>query len=362
MPENEEAVILDELERMRLMAKAVANSAHPFLIGFKDGRILLVNHAFCQLTGFTEEELLNMTWNHDLTPSEWHEVQENTIEEVYRTKKALHYEKEYLRKDGTRIPVEVFIHPYLNDIGQITYYYGFVTDLTSRNQAVEELRKSETHLRELTENMRDIYMKVDNRGFIEYTNPAFKTVLGYEPRDTLGTFFIDVIHPDDEVRVRKEFTEYMKNRQPARIDYRCRHADGHYLYVETVGSWLIDNDEITSIILITRDITNRKLAETALRQSEEKFSKIFKFSPDTIAISILEDGRYVDVNDAFTQLTGYERYEAIGHTAFELGIWVDTADRDYFTNLLKNHAVSAGWNSDSGLNPERLSRPLFPGK
>jgi PAS domain S-box-containing protein len=158
----------------------------------------------------------------------------------------------------------------------------------------------------------------------------------------LGTVFLDIVHPDDEERVRNEFYSYMRRRQSGRIDYRCRHAEGHYLYMETVGSWLVDNNKVTSIILISRDITKRKLAETALRQSEEKFSKIFRFSPDTIAISTLDDGRYVEVNDAFTQLTGYERYEALGHTAFELGIWVDAADRDYFTNLLKNHGSVSG--------------------
>ncbi len=80
-------------------------------------------------------------------------------------------------------------------------------------------------------------------------------------------------------------------------------------------------------------------AEGALRLSEEMFTKVFRFSPDWIVISTLEDGRFIDVNDAFLRITGYAREEVIGRTAIELGIWVDPGERAAMVEVLRREGV-----------------------
>ncbi|WP_054693294.1 PAS domain-containing protein [Syntrophomonas palmitatica] len=333
--------LFNEHERMRLMAAAIENSSHPFLVGFKDGRIALFNHAFCLLTGYSEAELYLLNWKSDLTPAKWHDIQAVTIEEVYRTRQVLCYEKEYLRKDGSRVPVEVLIHPYIDDDGEIVYYYGFVTDLTARNQALEQLRKSQFQLHEISENMLDMYCKVDNSGIIQYSSPSYSVVLGYSPEELMGTLVFDLVYYEDREHIIDEFYTHLNSRIPGRFEYRCLHADGHYLYMETIGKPLLHGEGTEGAILVSRDITERKMAENALRQSEEKFSKIFLCSPDTISITTLE-GRYVDVNDAWTQLTGYERHEVIGRTSLELGLWVDPTQREYLINKLNEQGSLRG--------------------
>ncbi len=327
--------VINEHKRMRLMANAIENSSHPFLVGFKDGRIILVNHAFCLLTGFSETELRLMSWRTDLTPPEWHDLQDKTIEEVYRTKKALRYEKELFRKDGSRVPVESFIHPYLDDNGEIIYYYGFVTELTVRNQALEQLRKSQIQLQEISENMLDMYKKIDIHGNIQYANQAYNTVLGYNVEDLIGKSAFNMVHIDDRDRISNVFYTHLNTGMPIRTEYRCLRADGSYLYLETIAKWLFDGININGAILVSRDITERKIAETALRQSEEKFSKIFLCNPDIITISTLETGLFVDVNDACAELAGYSRHDIIGRTAHEIGIWVDPNQREDLINQLK---------------------------
>jgi PAS domain S-box-containing protein len=79
----------------------------------------------------------------------------------------------------------------------------------------------------------------------------------------------------------------------------------------------------------------RQRAEEALRVSEEKFSKAFRSSPDSITITTLAHGRYLDVNDSFLRITGYHRDEVIGHTAVELGIWATPEDRAQVRQLLQ---------------------------
>jgi PAS domain S-box-containing protein len=87
------------------------------------------------------------------------------------------------------------------------------------------------------------------------------------------------------------------------------------------------------------DITELKRTEEALRSSEEKFAKAFRCCPSAISISTLADGRYIEVNQAFLRSSGYQREEVIGRTASELGIWVNSGDRDRLIQMLQQQGA-----------------------
>jgi len=89
-----------------------------------------------------------------------------------------------------------------------------------------------------------------------------------------------------------------------------------------------------AVLEVFQDITERKRTERALRQSEDRFSKAFRTSSDSIVISRIADGTYVEVNQGFTEQTGYGREEAVGKSALALGIWADPAQRDQFIREL----------------------------
>lgn len=93
------------------------------------------------------------------------------------------------------------------------------------------------------------------------------------------------------------------------------------------------------VLAIVRDITERKQAESRLRNLAQKYAKAFNCSPDPITISTLHEGRYVEVNDSFVQLSGYERDEAVGRTALELNIWAKESDRAKLVQALQTHGV-----------------------
>ena len=82
------------------------------------------------------------------------------------------------------------------------------------------------------------------------------------------------------------------------------------------------------------DVTERKLAELAIKKSEEKFTKLFMSTPAVISVSRLDDGRLIDVNKEYEKVFGYRRHEIIGRTSYELGLWVDTKDRDHIVRLM----------------------------
>jgi PAS domain S-box-containing protein len=96
---------------------------------------------------------------------------------------------------------------------------------------------------------------------------------------------------------------------------------------------------VDEVLAIVRDITQHKQTEITLRNLAQKFSTAFNCSPDPISISTLKEGRYIEVNDSFVNLSGYARDEVIDHTAFELNIWVNQGDRTKLLHELQTQGV-----------------------
>lgn len=96
---------------------------------------------------------------------------------------------------------------------------------------------------------------------------------------------------------------------------------------------------VDEVLVIVRDITERKQTEIALGNLAQKFSTAFNCSPDPISISTLKEGRYIEVNDSFVKLSGYTRDEVINRTAFELNIWVNQGDRTKLLHELQTQTL-----------------------
>ncbi len=100
-----------------------------------------------------------------------------------------------------------------------------------------------------------------------------------------------------------------------------------------------EKDNVKNYIAIEHDMTGRKQAEKALQVSEEKYSKAFRSSPTFITITTLSEGRFIEVNDAFLEKTGYGREEVIGRSSSAIGMWAEPAERGRIMSLLKEHKI-----------------------
>jgi PAS domain S-box-containing protein len=143
----------DSQQQNEFLAHILEVASQPFSVGYPDGRLGLFNHAFEQLTGYTGDELRLIDWNDTLTPSEWREIEHDKLEELHRTCQPVRYEKEYLRKDGSRVPIELLVHLDADLDGKPEYYYAFVTDITRRKRADEEIRRRVEELRASNEEL-----------------------------------------------------------------------------------------------------------------------------------------------------------------------------------------------------------------
>ncbi len=138
----------------------------------------------------------------------------------------------------------------------------------------------------------------------------------------------DSIHHDDIGKVKKAIEASAKTLENYRIEFRSIGPDGtlRWFYAESVPQAKKNGDILWNGISI--DITGRKEAEEALRESEERFRLAFQTSPDAINLNRLKDGTYIDINDGFTDLMGYTRQDVIGKTSLSLNIWKDPEDRN----------------------------------
>lgn len=149
------------------------------------------------------------------------------------------------------------------------------------------------------------------------------------------------VHPDEADIIAKEIsniTSGMYDEQPAQVEHRIIRRDGKLRHI-VVRFIVLNNAEGKRVktVGVNQDITEMKMAGRALKESEEKFRSAFDSSPDAVNINRLSDGLYVEINQGFTELTGYTRGDVCGKTSKDIDIWCDFKDRERLVSELKRH-------------------------
>ena len=173
--------------RVEFFFNALEHSSQPFASRTTDGRLLMVNRAFAKLTGYTDEELRSATGLKRLTPPEWIDRENRILEKLKETGEPQVLEKEYIRKDGSRVPVELRIHLATSAEGE-TVYYAFVTDISKRRTVQQELAGMRSRELAYLENLPVGVWFVGPTGEIEYGNEAGRRIWAGERKVPINRY------------------------------------------------------------------------------------------------------------------------------------------------------------------------------
>ncbi|KKK46005.1 MAG: Signal transduction histidine kinase [Candidatus Lokiarchaeum sp. GC14_75] len=195
--------------------------------------------------------------------------------------------------------------------------------------------KSEEKYRLITENANDLISVINEKFEIEFYNEiAYQKLLGYSSSETIGKSLLDFINPQDLDRVVNLLKLCFKIGK-AEDEIRVKGKSGEYYWFEVNGKSFIDTDAKKKGIIVARNIDEKKKAEQNLRDSEEKFAKVFHASPNILAITRMQDGIVIDINEGFTHGLGYNRGDIVGIKTFDLGIWVSEISRVNFVRAIR---------------------------
>jgi len=176
-----------------------------------------------------------------------------------------------------------------------------------RELAEQALRRSEDYFRTLIENSSDILTILNHKGKILFQSPSIERVLGYRPEELLDKNAFDLMHPNDVQRVLAIFSgDLMKLNSQSPVEYRFRHRDGSWRFLESIGKNLLRDPSIAGIIINSRDVTERKRAEERIHEQAALLDK----ATDAIMTLNLE-GQITFWNSGAERLYGWRADEAV---------------------------------------------------
>jgi two-component system cell cycle sensor histidine kinase/response regulator CckA len=236
------------------------------------------------------------------------------------------------RADGSVQWIRWEARPWRDSEGMIGGIVIFADDVTERKQAADVRER----LAAVVDSSEDAIIAKRLDGTINAWNSGAEKVFGYSHAEAIGKPIQMLLPPE---RAREEADILARIRRGESVEHfetvRIR-KDGTRIDVSVTISPIRDiTGAIVGASKVARDITDRKRAEEALFKSEERFSKAFRNNPLAITISTEAEGRYLDVNDAFLNMLGYQRKDVIGSTAKELRFWSEPLDREEMLRHLK---------------------------
>ena len=196
---------------------------------------------------------------------------------------------------------------------------ALAAEVLERQRAEETLHASETQLRRITDNMRDVISEIDAQGNILYASSSHLWVLGCQPEDVLGQPIYERLHPDDAPAALLGLAAALEtNTTPEAVTFRYRHTDGYYVWMECTATLLYDDaGEPTGAILSSRDVTQRRSIENSLRDSEARYRAIVEDQTELIC-RWQPDGTLTFVNEAYCRYFDRTRDQLIGHSFMPL--------------------------------------------
>lgn len=252
----------------------------------KSGSLQGVNHKYCQILGYTRDQLLGLDFM-GLTHPDDLASDLAAMEELKSGRvREFSLEKRLIRKDGNPVWVNLTVSPLWPSGMAPTSHIAVIEDITERRLAEQKLASAESRFRALTERSGDAIALLDRNGIVTYISPSAVHITGRGPEDRVGLPADAFRHPDDVLVSQQAIAALLADPAiPRTIEVRTRHKDGSWRWIEAVLTNMLDDPNVNAIVINFRNISKRKQADEHIRRGIEELQQLHE-----IARSMLESG------------------------------------------------------------------------
>jgi len=286
---------------------AMNNASYMIIWISREARFVYMNKKARQVLGYSYRELVVKNFTDLLAGSlllTWDEIWETT-----RQNHQYIFETAIKTREGRDIPVEIVLN-YL-EFKEKQYCCCFATDITGRKKADDTIRKIGREWQTTFDAITDVVFLLDYKGRIVRYNRAFETFIGKPADEIDGRYCYEILHGTVYPIDGCPYVKAQKSRQRESLELKI----GDQWFVAAVDPVFSDSGKFSGAVHLLIDITARKLAEEALRKSEEKFRNVFDWANDAILLHTLTTdelpGRFIDVNQVTCRMLGYSREELL---------------------------------------------------
>jgi PAS domain S-box-containing protein len=303
-----------------------------------DGRILQGNQALQRMLGYNDAELRNKRCAELIHPEDVGLDQELYKGLLAGGRQTYQIEQRYLHKDGHAVWGRLSVSLVRDAAGEPQFSIGMLEDITQRKATEVALRLSEERFRNLSAIATEGIM-IHDGGLILDVNQAFVALAGYTgPDDLIGKNGLEIIGFTQESR--RRLLDHLRTGAADTYDIEIVRPDGTVVPAETCSRQITYQGRAARLVYM-RDITDRKQAEGALRDSEEKFRSLFNNAEAGMFRSRMDGSEFLDANDKYLSILGRTREEVIGKPSERP--WVDPKEREEVIGILKASGRVSGF-------------------
>ncbi|MBP7415593.1 MAG: PAS domain S-box protein, partial [Pyrinomonadaceae bacterium] len=265
-----------------------------------DGNYMSINHATERIFGYTQEEALSLNMSRIIAPEHMKLVEQNLLKKIKGDAGQTVYEVDCIRKDGSRVTLEVNSSTIMKD-GEAIAVQGIARDITARKLAEELSRKNEERYKDLFENANDLIYTHDLNGNFTSLNRAGEIITGYSREEALQMNIAKVVAPEYLEGARTMTARKIEDERPTTYELEIIAKDGTRVPLDLSTRLIVNDGMPVGVQGIARDISERRRAETSLHETLSLFTTTFESTADGIVVMSL-DRQIVTCNHKFMEM------------------------------------------------------------
>jgi len=329
---TERKKIISELESTKEFSENILNSIIDSVVVVDlNGKIKRVNNAAIKQTGYTEEELIGMDGTIFLSEEAIPRVA-FLLKDVLKKGVVSDIESVGLTKDRRRVPISINLTLLKDERGKAIGVIAASRDISQTKKLIKELQDAKNFSEGILNSMSDGLIIMNPQAEVVRINKAEEELMGYKQEELAGEVAFNIGKPDEIEKSMTLLKEAVEKGKAGPTELVSVTKDGREILLSTSMSTIKDaQGKVQVIFTVSRDISERKMFEDTLRESEETLSAIFEAAIDGV-LYVDASGNFIQINKKLSEILGYKKEELIGKNFAEVGI-LDPKDIPRFLEM-----------------------------